>query len=340
MSAPLHGLFDKRVRGDDALLALSQSRFEQVGLAAEMFAGSPDGLAHVLRFTPAASRAPMVHLSRDLDLLRERDRAAIVEMVRRFAGQLSGFVLHDRHDMPRRLDEVARAAAQVSAALVAHGTSCLFVEYAAGSTLEEFVALGECLAPFEQVGLCIDIGHVGVRAARRRFAELVPSAQVDLAALHADDPRMPELVDAVVAAVAVGRSSVTTLTRAVGSQTNPVHFHLHDGHPLVPGLSDHFAFQGSLPIPFLWRGRRSLPTLYGVEGLADVLRTARECIPQERLSMTLEIHQGYGRLALDADAAALFRHWTDLTNAERQNAWLALVTQSAALVRGLSHVVS
>ena len=336
MTAPLHGLFGKRVRGDDALLALSQNRFEQTGLAAEMYAGSPEGLAHVLGFAPADTRAPMVHLARDLDLLRDGDRAGILELVRRFGGRLSGFVLHDHHDTARRLSEVPRAAAEVSQALVESGSARLFVEYAAGSTLDEFVALGECLAPFEQVGVCIDTGHVGIREARRRFAARTPDAGVDLAYLKADDPRLYELVDEVDAAVAVGRSAVTTLIEAIGGQTNPVHFHLHDGHPLVPGLSDHFAFQWSLPIPFAWQGRRSLPTLYGVDGLAAIMRTAGECIAAERLSMTLEIHQGYGRLALDQHDEALFRHWSDLTNAERQNAWLAVITQSAALVRGLS----
>lgn len=336
MNAPLHGLFAKRVRGDDALLALSQNRFEQVGLAAEMYAGSPDRLAHVLGYTPAGTRAPMVHLARELDLLRDSDRAGVIELVRRFGGRLSGLVLHDHHDTPRRLTEVPRAAAEVSQALVASGSAKLFVEYAAGSTLDEFVALGECLAPFEQVGVCIDTGHVGIREARRRFAARAPDAGVDLAYLSADDPRLFELVDEVVAAVAVGRSAVTGLIEAVGSQTNPVHFHLHDGHPLVPGLSDHFAFQRALPIPFAWQGRRSLPTLYGVDGLAAILRRAREEIPSERLSMTLEIHQGYGRLGLEPHDAELFRDWGDLTNAERQNSWLAVITESAALVRGLS----
>ncbi|MGV1007859.1 MAG: hypothetical protein ACOYBY_04525 [Dermatophilaceae bacterium] len=336
MTVPLHGLFGKRVAGDDALLALSRTRFEQVGLAAELYAGSPEGLERALRFAPAGQRPPTVHLSRDLDLLRGRDRAAILELVRRFGARLSGLVLHDRKDTPSRLAEVPRAAAEVSRALVASGPARLYVEYAAGSTLDEFVALGERLAPFERVGLCIDIGHVGIRQARRRFAERAPQAGVDLAELTADDARLPDLVDVVVDAVAVGSTAATTLVNAIGGQPVPVHLHLHDGHPLIRGLSDHYAFQWSLPIPFAWQGRRSLPSLYGVVGLAEILRAARERIPPERLSLTLEIHQGYGRLRLDPGDAEAFRHWVDLTNAERQNAWLAMMTQSAALVRGLT----
>jgi len=48
-------------------------------------------------------------------------------------------------------------------------------------------------------------------------------------------------------------------------------------------------------------------------------------------SLTLEIHQVEGRRPL-ADAAGLFRHWRDLTNAERMNHWLAVLGEHAALV--------
>ncbi len=44
------------------------------------------------------------------------------------------------------------------------------------------------------------------------------------------------------------------------------------------------------------------------------------CSPQ-RVSFTIEIHQVEGRLPL-ADAAWLFPHWRDTTNAERMNYWL------------------
>ena len=50
------------------------------------------------------------------------------------------------------------------------------------------------------------------------------------------------------------------------------------------------------------------------------------------MSFSLEIHQGDGRLPL-GDAAPLFRHWRDTTNAERMNAWLDVLAENAALVR-------
>ncbi len=45
----------------------------------------------------------------------------------------------------------------------------------------------------------------------------------------------------------------------------------------------------------------------------------------------LEIHQAEGRRPLD-DAADLFAHWTDLTNAERTNHWLAVLAENARLL--------
>jgi hypothetical protein len=42
-------------------------------------------------------------------------------------------------------------------------------------------------------------------------------------------------------------------------------------------------------------------------------------------SVTLEIHQSEGRLPL-ANAAGLFGYWTDLTNAERMNYRLSVLT--------------
>jgi hypothetical protein len=51
----------------------------------------------------------------------------------------------------------------------------------------------------------------------------------------------------------------------------------------------------------------------------------------ERPSLTLEIHQSEGRLPL-GDAAPLFGHWRDITNAERMNHWLSVLAQNNVLV--------
>jgi hypothetical protein len=183
----------------------------------------------------------------------------------------------------------------------------------------------------ERMGVCVDTGHVGIRQARRRFAACRPDLG-DLAALDPADPRLPELADDVQASVAEGGRDVVELMSALGALGGPVHHHLHDGHPLVRGLADHRGFLTRLPVPFPYRGRSSLDPLFGPAGLAAIMTTAAEVYRPGLASFSLEIHEGAGRLPLD-DAAALFPHWRDPTNAERMNAWLTVLAENAALVR-------
>ena len=68
---PVHGLFQRRVAGDDALLRLAGLRFAQMGLAAEVYADTPDELEHVLGFVPPHLFLPVVHLNRRVNVLDE-----------------------------------------------------------------------------------------------------------------------------------------------------------------------------------------------------------------------------------------------------------------------------
>jgi hypothetical protein len=64
--------------------------------------------------------------------------------------------------------------------------------------------------------------------------------------------------------------------------------------------------------------------MYGLCGLDRVLAAIVRHCSHGGWSATLEIHQSEGRLPL-ANAAGLFGHWTDLTNAERMNYWLSVL---------------
>ena len=177
--------------------------------------------------------------------------------------------------------------------------------------------------------MCVDVGHIGIRHARRQFAVVQPG--IDLTSLNPSDARLPGMVDEVQAAVGRALPAVLDLVRSLGQVGKPLHFHLHDGHPLVPGLADHFSFLISVPIPFEHDGRCSLPPMYGPAGLAAIAREAVAASAGAGLSLTLEIHQAEGRRPL-ADATDLFAHWRDLTNAERMNHWLAVLAENAELL--------
>ncbi len=326
---PIHALFQQRIAGDSALLKLAGLRFAQAGLAAEAYADTPDQLSHLLRYVPPHPRLPTVHLGRGLDMLRERDRGVVEEFAVRFAGRLSGMVVHDHRDMGEQTASLVTALQELDTRLArSPGAPQLFLEYAAGLEPGWFIEVAEQLKETDRISCCIDVGHVGIRQASARFARDHPD--LSLRSLTPDDERLPSLVTDVQHAVAGAVQDVLDMTFSIGQLGKHLHFHLHDGHPLVSGLPDHFTFLMRLPVPFSHNGRQSLPMMYGPAGLAAIVAAAADACGPDRVSFTIEIHQVEGRLPL-GDAAGLFRHWQDITNAERMNHWLSVLAQNAML---------
>jgi len=329
---PVHALFQQRVDGDDALLKLAGLRFAQMGVAAEVYADTPDRLEYVLPFVPSHERLPMVHLSRGINVLHGRDRAMVREFADRFAGRVAGLVVHDKREMAAKTDRLLAAMRELNAHLGERpGSPLLFLEYAAGLDRGWFIEVAERLQAAERVSCCIDVGHIGLRQAAACFKRRHPG--LDLKKLSPVDDRLPGLVADVQDAVGSALPHVLAVVRSLGRLGKPVHFHLHDGHPLIPGLRDHFSFLTRLPIPFSYEGRRSLSTMYGPAGLASIVSTAVEACAPQGVSFTIEVHQVEGRLPL-ADAAWLFPHWQDITNAERMNHWLSVLSENALLIPG------
>jgi len=326
----VHALFQRRVDGDDALLKLAGLRFAQMGAAAEVYADTPDQLDYVLPFVPTHARLPIVHLSRGLNVLHRRDRAVVREFADRFAGRVAGLVVHDKREMGAQTESLLAGMRELNAHLCERPDGPLvFLEYAAGLDRGWFVEVAERLQDAERVSCCIDVGHVGLRQVAARFGDSHPG--LDLKKLDPADHRLPDLVASIQDAVATALPHVLDVTQSLGRLGKHVHFHLHDGHPLVPGLRDHFSFLTRLPIPFSYQGRRSLNMMYGPGGLASIVSTAIDTCPPQGASFTLEIHQVEGRLPL-SDAAWLFSHWQDTTNAERMNYWLSVLSENAMLM--------
>ncbi len=327
---PVHALFQRRVAGDDALLELAGLRFAQMGLAAEVYADTPGELEHVLRFVPPHPHLPVVHLNRGLNMLHDQSRAAVGEFADRFAGRIAGLVVHDKREMAEQTDHLLTVMRELDARLCERPDGpVVFLEYAAGLEPGWFVEVAERLQDAERVSCCIDVGHIGIRQASARFARNHPG--LSLRDLNPEDGRLPDLAADVQQAAESALADVLDITRSIGLLGKRVHFHLHDGHPLVPGLADHFSFLTRLPVPFSYQGRRSLRMMYGPSGLASIVSAAIETCRPQRVSLTLEVHQVEGRLPL-ADASPLFTHWRDTTNAERMNYWLSVLGENALLV--------
>jgi hypothetical protein len=330
MPEAVHALFQQRIAGDDALLKLAGLRFAQMGVAAEVYADTPDQLEYVLRFVPAHARLPVVHLNRGVNVLHERGRSAVREFADRFAGRIAGVVVHDQREMEANTDRVLAGMRELDARLRERPDGpVVFLEYAAGLDLGWFIQMAEQLQDAERISFCIDVGHIGIKQASARFWLRHPG--LGLGHLTTGDYRLPDLVADVQDAVGGALPDVLDVIRSLGRIGKPLHFHLHDGHPLIQGLPDHFSFLTRLPIPFTYHGRQSLSTMYGPDGLAAIVSAAIEASPAQAVSFTVEVHQVEGRLPL-ADAAGLFRHWRDTTNAERMNYWLSVLSDNAMLI--------
>jgi hypothetical protein len=328
----VRALFQQRVPGDDALLRLAARRFSEAGMPAELYADSPDQLEHLLSFVPKHDTLPTVHLSRSANVLQQSDRELIESFATRFAGRVAGLVVHDKAGMAERLAELVAAMRALGATSGARvGRPTVYLEYATGLPIEAFISVAEQLADVELASMCIDIGHVGIQHARD--LPLASTSGVAWSNLSLTDTRLPEVVDQVQAATRSAVRAVLELIDRVARIGKPVHYHLHDGHPLVRGLADHFSFFTRFPVPFEISGAYALPSMFGPSGLAAVLEHAvRSSFATP--SLTLEIHQVEGRLPLDA-AAELFTHWRDLTNGERMNYWLSVLADNHLLATTL-----
>ncbi len=329
------GLFEKRIEGDDCLLELARRRFLDAGMGAEMHAGTPEHFEWLMGYRPLKDEPVMVHLPRDFNLVDEAARRQILAFAKRFAGQLRGLVLHDHPTMVSRRDDFIAAAWQLDDELEKiERCPVVFVEYAAGLDPADYTRFFAGIPDLDRISACFDTGHVGIRAARAAYAR--DHSGDDVCALKSQAARLPQLMADVEAAVAAGYAAVFDLVEALSALKKPVHFHLHDGHPLSTispyGVSDHVSFLAEIPLQFEHRGRRAVEPMFGPRGLAKLVRHAIQRMHPRRVSFTLEIHPDNGRSPLN-EAAPLFAHWTDLSNAERMNHWLETLSQNHELLR-------
>src|ERR1044071_514542 len=141
-AGPVHGLFQRPFAGDDALLELAGLRFAQMGVAAELYADTPDELERTLRFVPPHRYLPTVHLNRGINVLSGQGRSRVAEFADRFAGRVAGLVVHDKSEMVAQTDHVVEVMRELETRLRERpGRPMVFLEYAAGSEPEWFIGL-------------------------------------------------------------------------------------------------------------------------------------------------------------------------------------------------------
>jgi hypothetical protein len=325
-------LFQKRIDGDDALLQLASLRFSQAGLGTEFYAETPGELEYLLQFRPNPETPAVVHLERRLNLLDRGGRKTVADFAAKAAGRAFGMVVHDQAETATRFDDYAEALQKLDSSFRENGVY-LFIEYASGLDTEVFINLFSRIRALKNIGACIDTGHVGIWKTRNVFSQLHPG--IDVCSMRTDDPGVKDLMEDIACSVDAALPETLRVIGELAAMGKPVHFHLHDGHPLSAsspfGVSDHMSFLDTVPLPFEFRGGWSLGLMYGLSGLSSIVDIPLRLLPPDRISFSLEIHPGNGRLPLD-DASHIFGHWRDRTNAERMNFWLAVLSQNKLLV--------
>ncbi len=329
-------LFEKRIEGDDSLLELARLRCQQAGLGTEMHASTPEQLQHLMKFRPAPDAPVVVHLPRQFNLADAGHQNQIVAMALPFAGRVHGFLLHDHPEMAADPEKFIWAAHELNSRLVAIPKApVVFVEYAAGLEPDLFLRFFESVRDLPHVSAAMDVGHVGIWQIRQSFARM--HGWRDVCSLKTQPPELAGKMGDVQAALRAALPTVLRMVRSLGEFRKPVHFHLHDGHPLSTfspfGVSDHLSFFAEIPLKYEYRGRRAVGGMYGVDGLKEIARTAVRAIGAERVSFTLEIHPTFEQLPL-GDAEPIFGHWKDKTNAEKMNHWMVMIGRNAEVLKG------
>ena len=333
-TARILGLFQRLIDGDDALLRLAQRRFDEAGMGAEFYPENIDHLDWEWELRPQRALAHVAHLPRNWDLRSEYGREGVIGFARAFAGRLRGLTVHDQRGWGRDRRAVVEALKRLDAELDGiERAPTVFIEYAAGEPVESYARILAEVADCAQVSACIDIGHVGIFNARRVFDATHPGEA--LMSLRPDSPELVDLVADVQDVVALGLPTVLELIDSVTAWGKPVHFHLHDGHPLSQlseyGVRDHLSFGQRIALPFEHEGETSVAPLYGRDGLAQMVSAALASPAGDMLSFEIEIHPQPGQEPLGRHED-LFPHWTDRTNAERMNAWLTRLQDGARLL--------
>lgn len=324
------------IPGDEALLHLSRRRFIQAGLGAEFYPDTPEHLAWLRNFRPGPDQA-MAHLPRGIDLFDPAGRDTILAFAGSAGDEVRGLVIHDSLACAQQPEAAVAALTEIDRRLgELPQAPYLFFEYAAGLAPEVFADLLNRCASLPRIAGCLDVGHVGLWICRDAYA--TATGGEDISTLSPTAPDLANKRPAWRAAMAAALPLVKEMIACLAGLDKPLHFHLHDAHPLFRespwGVSDHLSFLHQVVLPGPEPEGLAESGLYGPAGLREIVAQATAALPPEKLSFTLEIHPHTGRQPLDA-AQSLFPHWQNLENAERHNFWLDELIYNSLIFKDL-----
>ena len=328
---PIYGLFQKRIEGDNALLKLASVHFEKIYMGAEFYSESIDELRWLMGFNPISNRLPIVHLNRDLNLFKESDTELILNFAGSFQNRIYGIVIHDQFEIETQFEKFLQLLSEIDLSLKQMNNPLyIFIEYAVGLPFELFVSVFENILDTKKVSACIDTGHIGIKQIKSAYA--LNNNGNDINKINLNDLKNPAIRKNVNLAIQSALPTVLDVVGRLGKLSKPLHFHLHDGHPLWHnnssfGLSDHFSFLENIVVPLNKNESLIVEPMYGKVGLLEIVKSSLNVLSADQISYTLEIHPRDRRRPL-GNFSYLFDHWHDKTNAEMMNHWIYILEQN------------
>lgn len=304
------GIFADRIPGEDKILELQKSRYEEMGIGAEMYCRSPEHLEHLLKFKPKNKNITTAHLPYELSLLKENN-------IKKYNNNLYGFIIHDHGNYYSNLNGLKHALNKISIKPI------IFIEYAAFASLDQFRELFELIKAIDNISICLDTGHLALRIVYDIFKEKSGDNIFDY---REDGTKFKDLEKALPKIKESVKETAPRLVDYVASfagKGKPIHLHIHDAHPLSKtfpsSLSDHQSFFGLAKIKLNDQETIELPKLIGIEDLKQIL--------SHDFSVNIEIHPDYSREELGKYKKSIFKDAAPklIAGAEIVNAGLTLV---------------
>ena len=329
----IFGLLSYHIDGDYALFHLARERYSRAGFGLEVHPGSQEHLQELFKFMPEMKPAS-VHLPYDAVLYNDHTDF-IAGMVLSGGDKVKTYVLHDTmeylNDAAKGIELLKKLDSLLAG--TSHGRVCL--EYAAGLPFDLFLEIINEISCLDNIGVCIDIGHVGIGAVKQDYQLKFPGQ--DVCSIKPSTSLSKEIYAEIASSVIAGRNKALEYIEELCRCGVYTHFHLHDGHPLSTfspySVCDHLPFYWEIPTMIPEIG--SVGGMYGVSGLEEILRIAKNNLDVQMSSFTLEVHPQAGKSRIDEEFLAYFSDWNDLTNAQWMNYWIDIVIQNCLLVKNI-----
>ena len=329
------GMFNVLIVDAEQLRPTISNAFHNCGLHGELYPETPSELATLMALRPGGELAPFTaHLPRNLDLRAAACHEEVLAFSRQAGPLCRGFTIHDQSAMFYRPETYASHLHALGQRLALAGGPTAFIEFSGALSAESFTAFFEQLGSTPCIGACIDIGHVAGRVATESFA--AKHSGTPVCRLSEGSPDILDLLDDVAAATLTVRPAVINMIRRMQRTAHPVHFHLHDGNPLLKngpyGLCDHHSFSKEFALLFEDGLARQIPPFFGPDGLTEIVTEAMRGVEADSRSFLLEIHPSPQRLVPPPELADIWQSKAPIVT-ERCYAWAQAICRNGSILK-------